>query len=1034
MNISELSVKRPTLVVVIFAVLCFLGFMGMRGLNYELLPKWTAPIFTVVTVYPGASPVEVESSVTKKVEEAVASLSNVDVVRSISQEGVSLVIVSLKVDADVDPVVNEAVRKIQSIKGELPVYAKEPSVTQISMDDMPVLTVGVMANMPANELFDELEYRIKPELARIEGVGEITFIGETPREVQVNVNHQKLDAYGLSILQVVEAIHGSNFDYPAGKIKGSNGQTLLRMSGKFSTVPDIANQTVALLPDGSLVRVADVADIQSALKEPSTIYRVNGEQSVGLEIRKNQDANTVEVSKALKSTLNQLEQKYANVGLRFSIPQDGSIIIEEAAQGVTKDLIYAIVLVTLIMIFFLHSGRNALIVMISVPLSLISTFVGIYMFGYTLNLMTLLALSLIIGTLVDDAIVVLENVYRHLEMGKNRWQATLDGVKEVNLTVISTSLVLIVVFFPVAISKSIISPMIGPFAMVVVIAVVVSTFAALTVIPLLTSRFSKLQVLTKTNIWNTIVLNFEKGIDAFAGGIEALLIWSLKHKFITLVTALVLFLSSFMLVGGGFVGTEFVSMGDVGEGIITVEYPKSYTLKQNNIATRSIEEYISAKPEVVGVYTSVGKSTEMLAVQSGSEKTEISVKLIDKQQRSISASRFFKKLENELNSQFAGVKVRTAIVSLVGGADENPIQIVFQGSNKDTLMLFAQHMLAQIKRIPGTNNAKLTIEQGSPELVIRFDKEKMARLGLTPQMVGATIQTSFSGNADSKFQQGDYEYDINIKLDAFNRKSVDDVRALAILNNMGQTVKLEQFATITEESGASRLERYGRISSVSLEAQAIGRAVGDVGADIQQLLSTTKRPNGITYVLEGDLKYQGDAFGSLGIAILIAIVLVYLVMVALYQSYLHPFVVLFSIPLSIIGALLALALAQETISIFTMLGMIMLIGLVTKNAILVVDFINALRSEGSDMLRAIVTAVRLRIRPILMTAISTVVGMLPIALSQSPGSEWKNGLGWALIGGMTSSMLLSLIIVPVVYYVAEKAKENILKRLKMSNK
>ncbi len=1023
MNISELSVKRPTLIVVVFITLTFLGLMGLRSLNQELIPDMNYPMFTVITPYPGAAPFEVENSVSKKIEDAVSGLPNVEVIRSISQQGVSLVVVTLNIGSDVEPVLNEAIRKIQAIKPELPSTVLDPSVSQISVNDMPVLTLGVEADMSATELSDLLEYSITPRLTRIQGVGEINQIGNTSREVQVNVNHQKLDIYNISILQVAESIQKTNFDYPAGKIENpQQGQTTLRMSGKFSSISELSNLIVAQKADGSTVKLQDISEVIDAEQESKTLYRINGKQSVGIQISKKRDANTVLVTDGIKEEMKKIEEEYHNIQLKFSIPLDGSILVKDASDGVVRDLFYAIILVTLIMLLFLHSGRNAMIVMVTVPLSLIATFIGITLFDYTLNLMTLLALSIIIGTLVDDAIVVLENVYRHLEMGKDRMTATLDGIKEVGLTVFSTSLVLIVVFFPVAISKSIISPVIEPFAMVVVIAVVISTFSAFTLVPLLTSRFSKLEVNKKKGLWNYIIRIFERGVERFSAFMNHTLLWSLRRPFWVLMIALVLLISSVGLIGAGFIGSEMLSMGDVGEGIITIEYPKNYTLKQNNLATKEIEAYISSKPEVKGIYSAIGKASGIITVQSGYDKTEISVKLVDKKQRDVSSSKFFKQLENELNSTFTDVKIRTGIVSLMGGADEAPIQIVFQGIDTDTLMAFADKMAKEVGEIPGTNNVKLTIESGLPELLIRFDKDKMARLGVSPEIAGLTILTSFSGNTDSKLQQGNFEYDINVRLDAFNRYSAGDVRNLTVINNMGQPVKLVQFADIMESTGTSRLERYNRTSSVILESQAIGRAVGDVGNDIINLLDNTEFPKGIEYLPEGDLKFQDDAFGSLGIAILIAIVLVYLVMVALYESYLHPFVVMFSIPLSVIGALYALALAQDTLSIFTLLGMIILIGLVTKNAILVVDFINTLRKNGMDMLRAIVTGTKLRIRPILMTAVSTVIGMLPIALSQAPGSEWKNGLGWILIGGMTSSMLLSLIVVPVVYLIAEKAK------------
>lgn len=1025
MNVSELSIKRPTLVVVVFTVLAFMGILSYRSMNYELIPDFSSPIFTVVTVYPGAGPAEVENSVSKHIEEALAGLPNVDVIRSVSQEGVSMVIVSLKVDAEVDPIVNESVRKIQAVRSLFPPQVLEPTVAKLSVSAIPVMTLSVKADIPPAELFDELDYRIRPAFAKIDGVGEISFMGATEREIQVNVNHDKLDNYNLSILQVVNAIQASNLDFPAGKITNDLSQTMLRMSAKFTQIPELADLVISQHPDGSSVKLKDLAEIIDTEKDVSTLYRVNGEPAVGIQIRKQDGANNVTVCDAIKEEISSLENQYASSNMQFSISQDGSQIIIDAADSVSFDLVLAVILVTLIMLFFLHSGRNAVIVMIAVPLSIVSTFVGMKLLGYSLNLMTLLALSVVIGTLVDDAIVVLENIYRHLEMKKTRLQATIDGIREIGLSVVSITLVIVVVFLPVALAESIISPAIAPFAMTVVIAVLISLVVAFTVVPLLTSRFSKLESLDRKTVWGKIIEGFEWGVEKFSNGIQQLLQWSLRRKWTTLAIATAMFIGSLMLLAGGFIGSEFLNIGDTGECIIKVEYPKNYTIGQNNLMTRKIEETISRKPEVTGIYSSVGGGSGFFAAQSGNYQSEININLVDKTERNISSNLFVKRLERELNETFTDVKVESALVSFIGGADDAPIQVVLQSSDADTLMAFAGKMRREIAQIPGTNNVKLSIESGNPEVVIRTDKEKMARLGLSPEVVGATIYGSFSGNTDSKFKSGDFEYDINVRLDAFNRRSISDVENLTFINNYGQTVKLKQFAAITEETGTSRLERYGRISSVMLESQVLGRTAGEVGNDVIALLEKTDFPEGVTYVPEGDLKYQADAFGSLGTALLIAIVLAYLIMVALYESYLHPFVVLFSIPLSIIGALLALALTRQALSIFSILGIIMLVGLVLKNAILVVDFANHLRRDGKNIHDALTESVKLRLRPILMTSVAIVVGMLPIALSHGTGSEWKSGMGWVIIGGMTSSMLLSLVVVPVVYDMAEKAKSKI---------
>ncbi len=1049
MNISELSVKRPTLIVVIFTVLTFLGIMGLRNLNYELLPKYTSPIFTVTTLYPGAAPAEVESNVSKKIEEALSTIENLDIIRSISTNGVSLVVVTLKLDAQIEDALNNATRKIQSIKSSLPPGAKEPAINPISIDEMPVMSLGLCSSLSNTELYDLYKERIEPRFSKIEGVATITLIGETPKEIQVNVNNQKLSKAGISILQIVKVISDAGISYPAGMIQNENNQNNIRIEGKIKDITKLRKLPVATMQDGSITRLEDIAKIIETEKDPKTLFKINGEQSFGIEISKMQDANSVEVCSLIKEELGILEKEYHSKELTFSILQDSSILIKDAADGVAKDLIMAILLVTIIMIAFLRSERNALIIMISVPLSLISTIIGLQIFDYTLNLMTLLGLSVIIGTLVDDAIVVLENIYRHIEMGKPRMKATLDGVKEVLNTVISTSMVLIVVFLPVVLSDSIISPVVGPFAMVIVIAVIISTFAALTLIPLLTSRFANESVKTKPrrngnkneepDFLSSLKLKlgkwFESIIERFTEILMNFLKWTLRHKIATLILTLILFLSSFLLIAKGFIGSEFLSMGDVGEGVITIKYPKDYTLKKNNLNTAEIEKFIATKKEVVSLYSSIGLSGSILAIQQENNESQIRVKLCDKEERDISSSYFFKNLENEINSKFPEVKARGGIVTLMGSVDEDPIQIVFRGTQKDSLMAFANRMVEKVKQIPGTSNVKLSIEEGSPEILIKFDEHRMALHNVSRENAGATIMTSFAGNTDTKLSRGEIDYDINVRLDQVDRRNLEDVKRIPITNNLGIPVQLEDIALVSEQYGDSRLERYGRISSVTLESQAIGKAIGDVGAEVLALIENENIPEGIDYLTESELKYQGDAFGSLGIAFFIAVVLVYLIMVALYESYRDPLVVMFSIPLSIIGALYALALTNQSLSIFSIMGIIMLAGLVTKNAILVVDFANQLlkrennlnpedylnnnlthdnHSHNSNLkqkntkntqidilnhnyqiFKALLTAVRLRIRPILMTAVSTVIGMLPIALSNAPGSEWKkrNGMG-----------------------------------------
>ncbi|HAZ01691.1 MAG: acriflavin resistance protein [Bacteroidetes bacterium GWF2_42_66] len=1026
MNIAKIAVNRPTLVVVVFTVLIFLGMASYTTLNYELMPNFSSPVFTIATVYPGASPAEVENSVTKKLEDAITSVENLDNIRSFSQEGVSIIVVTLKFSADADAAMQDAQRRISAAKSLLPIGVLDPMVTKLTISDLPVMNIGATSALPSTEFFDLLKYRIQPNLARLEGVGEISIIGGNEREIRVNLDAKKLEAYHLSALQILQAIQSSNLDFPTGKIKNSESQMVIRLSAKFKTVGDIENVIVSLGENGSKVKLKDIAEVLDTEKETTMLARVNGKNSVGLSIKRKSGANTVEVCHLINKELAKLENTYKSDNLKFEVPFDSSVFTEKAASSVMHDLMYAVILVALVMLVFLHGLRNAFIVMIAIPISLVVSFLGMYLLGYTLNIMTMVAMSLVIGILVDDAIVVLENIYRHMEMGKDRVQATLDGRSEISYTAVSITLVDVVVFLPLGLSKSIISPMIGPFALVIVITTLLSLLVAFTVVPLLTSRLARLQHLSNEMLSGRFFLWFEKQVDSFASLLHTILLKAFRHNLITLMIVSALFVGTIALIPTGFVGSEVMGMGDAGEFMIQVELPKDATLKETNLKTLEVEHLLFTKPEVKSVFTTVGSaSSGMLTggTQSNAYKAEINVKLVDKEFRDIPAQIYANRIKNELNRKITGIKVRTVFLNpFLGGTDDSPLQVIVKSSNPDSLIKYGKIIRQLIEKTPGANDITSSLEDAGNEIVVDINKEKMADLGLSLATVGPVMSTAFSGNTDTKFKDGSYEYDIDVVYDEFNRRSMKDVSNLEFINAAGQPVKLSQFANIFYGTGSSKLERYDRISCISVQGQALGRASGDVGDDIKKQIAAITFPPDVSISYDSDMKFQDDAFGSLGFALLTAIFFVYLIMVALYESYLYPFVVLFSIPLAIIGAIFALALTKTNLSIFTIMGMIMLVGLVAKNAILVVDFTNHLKKNGYRTTHALLMATRIRLRPVLMTTLSMIIGLMPIALASGAASEWKNGIGWVLIGGLTSSMFLTLIIVPIVYSLADRAK------------
>ncbi|SHM51684.1 efflux RND transporter permease subunit [Chitinophaga sp. CF418] len=1024
MKITEISIKRPTIVVVIFTILTLLGVMSYQSLNYELLPKFESPVVTIATVYPGASPKEVESTITKKIEDAVASMEKIKKIMSKSSESLSTVTVELNNDANVDLAMQDAQRKVNAILSDLPSDAKAPSLTKFSLSDLPIMTLSATANMDSKEFYDLVDKKLQPLLSRLPGVAQISLIGGQEREIQVNIDPNKLEAYKLSINQVRQTVTNANLDFPTGKVKTADQQILIRLAGKYKNVDQLRNLVLSTTADGTQIRLSDVADVQDAQKDVERMARVDGTSAIALQVQKQTDANAVTVSEEMKKAIVRVEKEYAANNLKIFIANDSSDFTLESADSVIHDLIIAVVLVAAVMLLFLHSIRSAIFVMISIPASLVATFIGMKLFGFSLNLMSLLGLSLVVGILVDDAIVVLENIYRHMEMGKNRVRAAFDGVKEIGFTVTSITLVIVVVFLPISLTNELVSKILREFCVVVMISTMLSLLSSFMIVPLLSSRFGKLEHITGKNFFEKFILWFERQLQKFTDWMTGILKWALSHKLITLVVAIGLLFLSFMLLGKGYIGGEFIPRGDRGQFILVLEMPKDASVEQTNQATRKAEQYLSKKPEVTRLITTVGQTSEdgMGTSQSTAYKSEITVMLVDPEKRADGSDIYAAKMKAQIRDILPGVKVKTMNVSILGTAENAPVELVVMGTELDSVMAYAKEARNVLAKIDGTSDAKLSVEEGNPEINVQVDRDKMSALGLTLENVGGTMQTAFSGTADDskiKFRQGDYEYAINLRFDDFNRKSLQDVSNIQFLNNQGQLIRLSQFATVTEGSGPSRLERRDKNTSVSVKCLVIGRPSGSVQTEFATAIEKLRKPTGISYVWGGDAENQGDSFGALGAALLISIVMVYLIMVALYDNYIYPFVVLFSIPLAIIGALLALALTNNTLNIFTILGIIMLIGLVAKNAIILVDFANQMKEQGQSTNEALIHANNARLRPILMTTIAMVIGMLPIALATGGVSSIKNGLAWVIIGGLISSMFLTLIIVPVVYRIVD---------------
>ncbi|MGA7162273.1 MAG: efflux RND transporter permease subunit, partial [Bacteroidota bacterium] len=991
MTITELSIKRPTLVVVVFTVLAVLGLFSYFQLNYELLPKMSIPVVTIMTVYPGASPYEVENNVSKIIEDAVSGIDKIDNVRSSSLEGLSLVIIEFKQDANIDFVVQDASRKVNAVLASLPTDAKQPTVSKIAFDEIPVLRMGVTSQMDSREFYQFMIDRVQPRISKIAGVAQVSLSGGDEREIHVNLNASKVRAYALSVPQVVQAVRSANMDFPTGNFKDADEQFVVRVAGKFSSMEDLRRLVVGRTRLGGDIHLGDIAEIQDGRKDYEQIDRVNGVTSVGIQVVKQSDANAVSVSKLVREELKKIQEEYKQQGIVFTIAEDSSTFTLDAANAVKQDLSLAVLMVAIVMLLFLHSVRNSFIVLVAIPTSLITTFGFMYAMDFSLNMMTLLGMSLVIGILVDDSIVVLENIYHHLEKGEDQRAAALHGRNEIGFAALSITMVDVVVFLPLSLVSGIVGQIMRQYALVVVGSTLTSLFVSFTITPTLASRFAKLERLTDRTLLGKFALAFERYYHRFSEFYQKLLKWALVHKARVGIATLGIFLVSLLFPVLGLIGNEFMPQSDRGEFGVSIELAPGTTIEQNNQTALRIERIFAQMPEIEKVFTGVGSQATGSISLSSNNLTTINVTLIPKEKRRKSTSEVGEEIKSKLK-EIPGLKVYVNPIGLFGSADQSAIQIAINGTDFNEITKAAIQVEDVLKSVPGTTDVRLSSETGKPEMRIEIDRAKMAQLGLSISDVGTTLRIALTGDDQSKYRDGNTEYDIRIRFDEFNRTRTDDIASIAFVNNRGQQVELQQFASISQTSGPTKLERRDRIGLVYVNGQTLGRPTGTIMGDFKNRIAGVQLPPGITLSYLGMEKMRAEGFTDLFLAMLTGILFIYLIMVALYDSYVYPFVVLFSIPLAMVGAMVALAATGKALSIFSMLGIIMLMGLVAKNAILLVDRTNQTRLDnGLSVYEALLEAAQSRLRPILMTTLTMIFGMLPIALSTASGSEWKSG-------------------------------------------
>ncbi len=1030
MTLTELAIRRPAFMTMIFSALAVIGIFAYSNMGVDLLPKMEWPMVFVTTVYPGAGPKEIETQVSKPIEDALSSLNGLKNLRTYSSENVSFTMIEYNMSTDVNIALNEVDRKINEIRSKLPKDSKQPEVTKADVNAMPILRVSLTSNLDDQKFYQFVKDYVKPKIEQVQGVAGLTIVGGRQREIRVEIDNDKLKAFNLSLAQVNQIINAENVDFPTGKIEQKTDKNyIVRVAGKYSNLDMIRNTTIANLPSGKIL-LKDIGRVFDAFTEEYTMSRLQGESSIGLVIQKASDANSIKTSDNAQKAMKELEKEYRQFQLKFTIAQDITGFTRDSIKDVMRDLGMAIIMVAFILFLFLHNFKNSLIVLLSIPTSLVSAFIMMYVFGFTINIITMLALTLVIGILVDDSIVVLENIHRHLEKGEEPKQAAINGRNEIGMAAIAITLVDVVVFLPIAMLSGIVGKIFREFGLTVVVSTLFSLFVSFTLTPLLASKWSKIVHYTKETLLVRFIKGFEGYIVRLSNAYRKILKWALSHRKSVIIASFVLLLSSLALVPLGLIGTEFMPQSDRGEFAVNMDLPFGTSIDKTNEVTMKVEDIVRSMPDVEQYYTVVGRHEVAFGTAERSYYSQVQIKLKPKSVRKKTQDVISGLLE-VIQKQVPGIKANASLIGMFGAADESPIQVEIKGTDLDKIVDVSTKVESVMSKVKGTRDVRSGWEEGQPEIKVIADREKCSVNGLTVAEVAMCLRNALEGDLTSKYKEGDTEYDIRIMLSKENRNNPSDVSEINIMNRNGQQVKLGDIAQVYFGKGPSQINRKNKSRSITIMSNMDeSRPLSEVMTDIQAAVKALNITSDVEVSYVGSSEDMNNMFVDMMIAILFAVLFVYMIMVSLFESFVHPFTIMFSLPVALFGALTGLALTGQNLNTFSMIGILLSMGLVTKNAILLVDYTNTLRREGMSMMDALLTAGPIRLRPIMMTTATMIFGMIPLALGLGSGGEFRTGLAVVVIGALTSSTVLTLVLVPVVYTLMEGFTTRIKKAFK----
>ncbi|HSW64587.1 MAG TPA: efflux RND transporter permease subunit [Dissulfurispiraceae bacterium] len=1022
MWLADTSIRRPVFATMVIAALVVLGIVSYPNLGVDLFPKVDFPIVNIRTVLQGASPEIMDIDVTDKIEEAVSTINGVKTITSTSSEGVSSVVVEFVLERNIDLAAQDVREKIAAIRSKLPTDVKEPIIEKVDPDATPVLWMALYGDRSPRELSTYGDETLKEQLQKVPGVGAIQMPGLRLRQVRLWLDREKMNALGVTAQDIIKVLQRENVELPSGRIESATKEYAIKVKGELRSVEAFGNLIVGY-QRGSAVRMSDIGRVEDGMEEKRSIARFNGQNAVGLGIQKQSGTNTVEVIERVKKEL-KLVRKNLPPGMKLDIAFDQSDFINRSIREVQSHLVIGGFFAVIAVLVFLKSIRITLISALAIPTSIIATFTIMHMFDFTFNNMTMLGLSLCIGILIDDAIIVIENIHRHIGLGKTPREAASFATSEIGLAVMATTLAIVAIFLPVAFMKGIVGRFFLQFALTVVFAVLVSLFISFTLTPMLASRYLKTHDAGTER--GPAFLTRHRHVARLSDWLEAvhlktenlykkLLAYAMENRRKVVLAALGIFILSLGMTA--LLGKEFAPQEDQSRFLVRLECPVDYSVDEADRMFKKAEEIITKIPEVRTAFYSQGLSLTNKAI--------IFVGITKKNERTRSQHEIMRDVRTMLR-EIPGLKGFAEDISLIGGGIRNvPIQFIVRGSDLSALQVYMKQITAEFSKIPGIVDIDTSLESGKPELRVFIDRDKAADLGVDIATIAEAVNFLIGGEVTVtkyKDEAKGRRYDVRARLNPEDRTNPSDLGRLFVRAKDGRLIEASSLIEIREGGGPSTISRVDRQRAITLFANLERKPLGEAMNELN-VISSKVLPPGFSGAYKGTADIMGESFFYLLVALVLGIVLAYMILAAQFESFIQPITVLLSMPFSFIGAFTALLVTGNTLNIFSFIGLILLMGLVKKNAILIVDYINTLRKSGMQRKAAILEAGPVRLRPILMTTFAMVLGMLPIAVGLGEGAETRAPMAIATIGGLLSSLFLTLLVVPVAYDLFDEAGE-----------